>query len=597
MSRLKSKYSNLLKDQTPFSSSEEEEEEEEVDIDDQYDSGVIRCICDDPSDDGFTIQCEHCLDWQHASCVNVKRNKIPKHYLCNRCSRLIKKKRPAVEQHQKELKVERKKKREEEEEEEEMVDNATMNQKGYVHTSRCIIRQRAVANIFKEVRQYWFQLNKLKTPVTLDAAIVKGLESLMIMESNLLIPSIPKVSVKPIKRSMRGSYNEKIPLKGVFADIHIPEDRYLMEVTGEIKLKSEYKSNNHFSLLGTPLRHIFFYRSLDACIDAREFGNEARFIRRSCQPNSEIKSIILPNDNDDIIIHMGIYTTEELDKGEEVTIGWNWQRGLLIHQKYQEFLKKNTNDEPKRKPESTEVRNTLRRVIKLLETQYGECGCEDKEECFIEYIKEEIESESEPKPKRKRPGRPRLSESKPLIASSSDDEQKLSTKKRILSSEPLVVASKRIFTNYRSKLDSSTTETLEYKVNAIQARELHGKKRWLQLYLSEQREKEKMTTAEPRPMDTTNDYSSDASSESTLPLNDDTREIAASSSSIANNQIELKSECKIEMEKEKVVEKEKELIKDSVEDSNITTENKPATTRVKLSIQEYLSMRRNLPTN
>lgn len=104
MSRLKSKYSNLLKDQTPFSSSEEEEEEEEVDIDDQYDSGVIRCICDDPSDDGFTIQCEHCLDWQHASCVNVKRNKIPKHYLCNRCSRLIKKKRPAVEQHQKELK-------------------------------------------------------------------------------------------------------------------------------------------------------------------------------------------------------------------------------------------------------------------------------------------------------------------------------------------------------------------------------------------------------------------------------------------------------------------------------------------------------------
>jgi hypothetical protein len=38
------------------------EEEEMV-----QDDGQIRCICDTMEDDGFTIQCEKCFVWQHAS--------------------------------------------------------------------------------------------------------------------------------------------------------------------------------------------------------------------------------------------------------------------------------------------------------------------------------------------------------------------------------------------------------------------------------------------------------------------------------------------------------------------------------------------------
>lgn len=60
---------------------------------DQADGDVIRCICDDTSDDGFTIQCEACEDWQHASCVNIKKNNIPDHYICEQC---IKKQKRAL---------------------------------------------------------------------------------------------------------------------------------------------------------------------------------------------------------------------------------------------------------------------------------------------------------------------------------------------------------------------------------------------------------------------------------------------------------------------------------------------------------------------
>ncbi|KAF3250365.1 hypothetical protein TWF128_007521 [Orbilia oligospora] len=45
----------------------------------------IRCFCGYDSDDGFTIQCEKCLHWQHARCVNININNIPDIFICYYC--------------------------------------------------------------------------------------------------------------------------------------------------------------------------------------------------------------------------------------------------------------------------------------------------------------------------------------------------------------------------------------------------------------------------------------------------------------------------------------------------------------------------------
>ncbi|KAJ2585322.1 SET domain-containing protein 3, partial [Coemansia sp. RSA 1797] len=50
------------------------------------DQGLIRCICDIDDDDGFTIQCENCLVWQHAVCVNIDQDNVPEEYLCEKCN-------------------------------------------------------------------------------------------------------------------------------------------------------------------------------------------------------------------------------------------------------------------------------------------------------------------------------------------------------------------------------------------------------------------------------------------------------------------------------------------------------------------------------
>ncbi|PVV00420.1 hypothetical protein BB560_005199, partial [Smittium megazygosporum] len=50
------------------------------------DQGIIRCICGFDEDDGFTIQCENCLVWQHAVCVNINQDNVPDEYLCEECN-------------------------------------------------------------------------------------------------------------------------------------------------------------------------------------------------------------------------------------------------------------------------------------------------------------------------------------------------------------------------------------------------------------------------------------------------------------------------------------------------------------------------------
>jgi hypothetical protein len=46
----------------------------------------IRCICDNEDDDGFTIQCEECLVWQHAVCVGISKSTVPEQFFCEKCN-------------------------------------------------------------------------------------------------------------------------------------------------------------------------------------------------------------------------------------------------------------------------------------------------------------------------------------------------------------------------------------------------------------------------------------------------------------------------------------------------------------------------------
>ncbi|XP_075773396.1 histone-lysine N-methyltransferase SETD5 isoform X2 [Pelodiscus sinensis] len=56
------------------------------------------------------------------------------------------------------------------------------------------------------------------------------------------------------------------------------------------------------------------------CVDARTFGNDARFIRRSCTPNAEVRHVIA-----DGMIHLCIYALAAIAKDTEVTIAFDYE--------------------------------------------------------------------------------------------------------------------------------------------------------------------------------------------------------------------------------------------------------------------------------
>lgn len=64
-------------------------DEEAQDDDDQgtvdEEAGIIRCICGCDDDDGFTIQCDRCLVWQHCACFGMSQASVPDEYLCEQC--------------------------------------------------------------------------------------------------------------------------------------------------------------------------------------------------------------------------------------------------------------------------------------------------------------------------------------------------------------------------------------------------------------------------------------------------------------------------------------------------------------------------------
>ncbi|CAO3647054.1 unnamed protein product [Cunninghamella blakesleeana] len=245
--------------------------------------------------------------------------------------------------------------------------------------NRNIIRHIIVKNIMQEVHDRWKSSNNNEN----DRKIIP-------LDATLLIPSIPKVSAQPLWKSLSNSDNkEDLSIrKGLFADIHISEDRFLLEINGEIIVKSSYKSkpSSLYHILHTPEDKTFFYPGLDLMMDSRNCGNNSRVVRRSCYPNAIIKPIILPHNTKDTTIHLGLFSTEHISKSEEICISWQWKRNTLMWELYNEWKNNAENSLNDKK-----ISQQIDHILILMKQQFGDCACADKSECFIEYLKKKYQ--------------------------------------------------------------------------------------------------------------------------------------------------------------------------------------------------------------
>ncbi|NWR18052.1 KMT2E methyltransferase, partial [Emberiza fucata] len=134
----------------------------------------------------------------------------------------------------------------------------------------------------------------------------------------------------------------------------LPPDALIIEYRGKFMLREQFEANGYF--FKRPYPFVLFYskfHGLEMCVDARTFGNEARFIRRSCTPNAEVRHVI-----EDGTIHLYIYSIHNIPKGAEITIAFDFDYGNCKYKVDCACLKENPECPVLRRSEPTENINT-----------------------------------------------------------------------------------------------------------------------------------------------------------------------------------------------------------------------------------------------
>ncbi|EON66045.1 hypothetical protein W97_05288 [Coniosporium apollinis CBS 100218] len=96
---------------------------------------------------------------------------------------------------------------------------------------------------------------------------------------------------------------------------------YVGELKGQVGLKHDYvsSSSGRWMALQHPEPFVFFCPPLPIYIDARNEGNNLRYIRRSCRPNVRMQILITEGTQ----YHFCFIAKRDISALEEVTIGWD----------------------------------------------------------------------------------------------------------------------------------------------------------------------------------------------------------------------------------------------------------------------------------
>lgn len=155
---------------------------------------------------------------------------------------------------------------------------------------------------------------------------------------------------------------------------YIPQYTIVGELRGKIGHMQDYVQDptNRWEYLRHPLPFVFFHPYLPIYIDTRHEGTNCRYLRRSCNPNLTMKTI-LENGSD---YHFCFVATRDLEAGAELTVGWTLDEHVrtYLSQKQEELKIEGATD-----TDESYVSDWVGKVL----ADFGGCACDGYVECSM----------------------------------------------------------------------------------------------------------------------------------------------------------------------------------------------------------------------